>query len=95
MRRDPAYRFALFALPQAPWRATIEEAHADAIDAGYASVDPHSKTVWLTVPAEIWTTLELVPVHPREPKNGPTSTAAPTRIERIIARREGRIPTAF
>ena len=67
------------------------------MDAGYGTRDEHTGTIYLTVPGEIWTSMELVPVVPRDLWTLPTAKAAPidpaateglTRIERIIARRE-------
>ena len=86
-----SYCFAIFGVAKAPWRETREQAEADAIDAGLATVDDdRPDLVWLTVPAEIWATYEHVPVRAgsTERKKGPTSAEPLSRIERIIARRE-------
>lgn len=91
-RRDPAYAFGLQGIQKAPWRPEMEQAYADALDAGYGYPGEHGGGIYLHVFAEIWTTHDLVPVLPRKvtlPKeNGPTSDRPLTRIERIIARRE-------
>lgn len=104
-RRDPAYCFGLFGKAKAPWRPTLRQAQADAIDAGYAwwcehSAPPgHDRKIYLDPLAEIWTTSDLVPAIPR-PVAPPASPAPDaeegdyaglSRIDRIIARREGRL----
>ncbi len=104
-RRDPAYCFGLFGTAKAPWRPTLRQAQADAIDAGYAwwcehSAPPgHDRKIYLDPLAEIWTTSDLVPAIPR-PVAPPASTAPDadesdysglSRIDRISARREGRL----
>jgi len=90
------YCFAVFGRAQAPWRETAAEARADAVDAGYGSMDEHSGTIYLTVPGEIWSTDQDVLILPRstikrvrdlEPERR-ISEARPKRIERIAARRE-------
>lgn len=95
-RRDPAFCFGVGGIAKAPWRPTLRQAHADALDAGFASLDEHdvvsgaSPQFYLHPLAEIWTTHELVPVLPRE-GYGTTRRLKPelSRIDRIIARREG------
>lgn len=99
-RRDPAYCFGVLGYAKAPWRPTIDQAKADAVDAGYASWDEHdpppgkSRRIYLGPLAEIWTTHELVPALPREIVEPSTRQPAQAdgliRIDRIIARREGR-----
>ena len=98
--RDPAYCFGVLGYAKAPWRPTVDQAKADALDAGYASwdeIDPppgKSRRISLGPLAEIWTTHELVPALPREvvepsaPR--PDQAHGLSRIDRIIARREGR-----
>ena len=93
-----AYCFAVFGRAKGPWRETREQAEADALDAGLATVDDHRPNlVWLTVPAEIWVTHDDVPVRPCTTtwKKGPTSPATLSRINRIIARREARKSATF
>lgn len=99
-RRDPAWCFGLFGKAKAPWRPTLLEAEADAVDAGYGWWNEHPQQdgrigkIYLDPLAEIWTTHDLVPALPRE-VHGP-ATQSPrqeeklSRIDRIIARREGR-----
>jgi hypothetical protein len=100
-RRDPAWCFGVGGIAKAPWRPTLEQAHADAIDAGFATWDENNpspgeeRLVYLHPLAEIWTTHDLVPALPRSVF--PPAEAAETgwegglsRIDRIIARREGR-----
>lgn len=102
-RRDPAFCFGVAGIAKAPWRPTEEQAQVDAIDAGFANWDEHtpepgkSRRIYLHPLAEIWTTHELVPVLPREvdpPRSAPAAAddiEGLSRIERIIARREGRM----
>lgn len=102
--REKAYRFIVFGDPRGPWRATRQQAWADAIDEGLGEFDDYTDRVWITVPGEIWVTEEEVDTVAREParrrrpatlpppKFGPTSADGPSRIERIIARREGALP---
>lgn len=99
-RRDPAYCFGVLGYAKAPWRPTIDQAKADALDAGYASwdeIDPppgKKRRIYLGPLAEIWTTHELVPALPREvvepSTRQPAQTDGLSRIDRIIARREAR-----
>ncbi|SER09543.1 hypothetical protein [Sphingobium sp. YR768] len=102
-RREPAYCFGLFGKAKAPWRPTLLEAEADAVDAGYGSWCEHPVPagkvgkIYLDPLAEIWTTSDLVPALPREvsPPGKPVPIAEDdyaglSRIDRIIARREGR-----
>jgi len=89
-RRDPVFCFALAGIAKAPWRPALAQAHADAIEAGHASMDEWRKTVFMTVPAEIWITYDLVPAFPRGPvveKKADDPHAGQCRIERAIARR--------
>ena len=98
-RRDPAYCFGIGGIAKAPWRPTLEQAQADALDAGFASLDEHEpapgapRQLYLHPLAEIWTTHDLMPVLPREAGGPMADRAAPelSRIDRIIARREGRL----
>jgi hypothetical protein len=104
-RRDPAYCFGLFGKAKAPWRPTLREAQADAIDAGHGWWCEHApppgaiRKIYLGPLAEIWTTCDLVPAIPRPvtPPAAPRPAAADddyvglSRIDRIIARREGRL----
>lgn len=91
-RRDPAFAFGLGNIQKGPWRPTLEEAQADAIDADCATMDEDAGTLYMDALADIWITQDLVPVFPRDPKpapkNGPSSEPALSRIDRIIARRE-------
>jgi len=104
-RRDPAYCFGVMGRAKAPWRPTHYQAMADAVDAGYGWFSEHAgppgkdRRIYLHALAEIWTTIELVPALPREVVQ-PTSAAPAepleemtglSRIDRIIARREGRL----
>lgn len=90
-RRDPAYCFGVAGRARAPWRPTVEEARADAIEAGFAARDEVSGTLYLDALADIWVTYDLVPAIPREAalETRPPEPAL-SRIDRIIARREGR-----
>ena len=102
-RRDPAWCFGVLGIAKAPWRPTQYEARADAVDAGFGWFSEHPvppgklRTIYLHPLAEIWTTHELVPALPREVVQ-PSAPKPPladdhdglSRIERIIARREGR-----
>lgn len=103
-RRDPAFCFAVMGQPRAPWRPSIQQARADALDAGFGSWSDHApkpgreRRIFLDALAEIWATQELVPAIPREvvePGNARPQPADDyeglSRIDRIIARREGRI----
>lgn len=104
-RRDPAYCFGVMGLAKAPWRPTHYEAMADAVDAGYGwfteNVPPPGKNrrIYLHALAEIWTTTDLVPALPREviqprlpaPADQAHEASGLSRIDRIIARREGRL----
>lgn len=72
---------------------------ADAVDAGYGWYDEHpwppgaDRPIYLHALAEIWSTHELVPVLPREAPAGPIAPVGDadlSRIDRIIARREGK-----
>jgi len=103
-RRDPAYCFGVGGIAKAPWRPTLEEAQADAIDAGFGHWDEYTpppgkrRRIYLDPLAEIWTTHDLVPALPRaivEPSGEPVTEkdglAGLSRIDRIIARREGRL----
>lgn len=90
-RRDPAYCFGICGSAKAPWRPSLDQAHADAIEAGMATKYDGSQTVFMTVPGEIWITHELVPVLPRDPMPVPPAPRPDrplSRIDRIIARRE-------
>lgn len=102
-RRDPAFCFGVMGKAKAPWRPTLLEAQADAVDAGYGWWNEHPQPagkigrIYLDPLAEIWTTHELVPALPREvippasPKPaGQSDPVGLSRIDRIIARREGR-----
>ena len=90
-RRDPAYCFGVAGRARAPWRPSVDEARADAIEAGFASRDEVSGTIYLDALADIWVTYELVPAIPREAAlEGRPADRPLSRIERIIARREGR-----
>lgn len=103
-RRDPAFCFGVLGMAKAPWRPTRREAEADAVDAGYGWWCEHPvppgklPTIYLDPLAEIWTTHELVPAIPREatapskprPPQPADSADGLSRIDRIIARREGR-----
>jgi hypothetical protein len=96
-RREPAYCFGVAGVAKAPWRPTLDQAHADAADAGFAEYEEHEpehgqhRQVYLHALAEIWTTHDLVPVLPREAAPPPpVQEEHLSRIERIIARREGR-----
>lgn len=102
-RRDPAWCFGVLGIAKAPWRPTQYEARADAVDAGFGWFSEHEaepgerRTIYLHALAEIWTTHELVPALPREvvqpsapkPATGDDHSGL-SRIDRIIARREGR-----
>ncbi len=104
-RRDAAFCFGLMGKAKAPWRPTLLEAEADAVEAGYGWWNEHPQPqgkvgkIYLHPLAEIWTTHDLVPALPREvaqpaaPKQ-PADVGADhdglSRIDRIIARREGR-----
>lgn len=103
-RRDAAYCFGVGGVAKAPWRPELYEAEADAIDAGFAHWDEHApppgrrRRIYLHPLAEIWTTHDLVPALPRpvvEPSEKPPADQDPfaglSRIDRIIARREGRL----
>lgn len=48
-----AYRASVFGKPLGPWRERRADALQDAVDVGQASVDEHTGTVYLTVPAKI------------------------------------------
>lgn len=100
-RRDPAFCFGVMGKARAPWRPTLLEAEADAVDAGYGWWCEHPVPagkigkIYLDPLAEIWTTSDLVPAFPRKvappPKSAPASDddyAGLSRIDRIIARRE-------
>lgn len=96
-RREPAYCFGVGGIAKAPWRPLIEQSHADAIDAGFAQLDEYEpepgkdRQIYMHPLAEIWTTHDLVPVLPREvtmPRQPQPEQLS--RIDRIIARREGR-----
>ena len=50
---DKRHRLMHFDKPLAPWRATKGEAYQDALDLSVATRDPHSRMVYLTVPARI------------------------------------------
>jgi len=97
-RRDPAYCFGVGGVAKAPWRPDLRQAQADAIDAGFATWDEHEpapgkdRQIYMHPLAEVWTTQELVPVLPREViQPRPVQAEAQlSRIDRIIARREGR-----
>lgn len=98
-RRDPAYCFGVGGIAKAPWRPTQRQAMADALDAGFGWLEEHpvppghEQPIYLHALAEIWTTHDLVPVLPRDcPAVAPSapSEVALSRIDRIIARREGR-----
>jgi hypothetical protein len=96
--RPFAFRFCYFDQPQAPWRATVEEALADALDARSATlVDGDPNRVCLTFPAFVWKSYRAIPVEPRGTarKKGPTSAPPRSGIERIIARREARNSASF
>lgn len=103
-RRDPAYCFGVAGIAKAPWRPTHYEAEADAVDAGFGWFSEHpvppgkQRKIYLHPLAEIWTTNELVPalprpvVQPSPPKPAPIDDdIGLSRIDRIIARREGRL----
>ncbi|SCW61340.1 hypothetical protein SAMN02927924_01657 [Sphingobium faniae] len=99
-RRDPAFCFGVGGKAKAPWRPTLDQAQTDAIDAGFAQWDEHEpepgkdRPLFMHALAEIWTTHELVPVLPREvvpPRSKEIEPSPLSRIERIIARREGRM----
>ena len=103
-RRDPAYCFASLGKQRAPWRPTIQQARADALDAGFGSWGDHlpkpgaERRIFLDALGEIWSTHELVPAVPREvvepsvrKEDVSDDYAGLSRIERIIARREGRM----
>lgn len=92
-----AFCFAAFGRAKAPWRANMDEARADAFDAGYGHIDEYSHMVYITVPGEIWSTEEDVLTLPRSTikRRQDLQTAAASqpplnRIERIIARKEAR-----
>ena len=91
-RRHPAYAFGVSGIQKAPWRPNQTEAREDALDAGFGHRERDRDTIYLHPLADIYFTRDLVPVLPRAatevPKNGPTSEPPPSRIERIIARRE-------
>lgn len=53
MRSHTEYALAIFGRPIGPWRATKREAEKDAIRTGNGNRDRYSKTVFLTVPADI------------------------------------------
>ena len=53
MRGEEQYALAIFGKRIGPWRATRGEADEDAIRTGNGSRDRPSKTVYLTVPADI------------------------------------------
>ena len=98
-RRDPAFCFGVGGIAKAPWRPTHDQAIADALDAGFANYDEHDpgpgaqRQIYMHALAEIWTTHDLVPVLPRPVPAGPvTQRGEPelSRIDRIIARREGK-----
>lgn len=102
-RRDAAYCFGILGIAKAPWRPTLLEAEADAVDAGYGWWCEYPVPageigkIYLDPLAEIWTTHDLVPAIPREvspparPKQpADDAYAGLSRIDRIIARREGR-----
>ena len=102
-RRDPAFCFAAMGKRKAPWRPTMQQARADAVDAGFGSWSDHApkpgreRRIFLDALAEIWVTHELVPAVPREVVEPRVSQPLPSddyaglsRIDRIIARREGR-----
>lgn len=103
-RRDPAFCFGLFGKAKAPWRPSLRQAQADAIDAGHGWWCEHSvapgedRKIYLDPLAEIWMTNDLVPAIPR-PVVAPAAPrpaveddyAGLSRIDRIIARREGRL----
>lgn len=90
MGQPLGYCFSVGATRMAPWRATVHEAKEDAIDAGFADRDEYAPDrIWITVPGEIGCTFEPVEIEPRPPR--PTmlkQDTYPSRIERIIARRE-------
>jgi hypothetical protein len=96
-RREPAFCFGVGGIAKAPWRPSLDQARADAIDAGFAQYDEHDpppgedRQVYMHALAEIWTTHDLVPVLPREAARVvPKEEEALSRIDRIIARREGK-----
>lgn len=92
MKGEPqAYCFCLAGHRMGPWRATQDDAKEDAVDAGHATRDEFSEVIYMTVPAEIWVTSDRVEVEARlpRPRAAPRGDY-PSRIDRIIARREGR-----
>jgi len=91
MRGQPqAYCFCVAGHRRGPWRPTQEDAKEDAVDAGFGERDEFSEIIYLTVPAEIWVTFDLVEVDARLPRPKATLKGGyPSRIERIIARRQG------
>lgn len=101
-RRDPAWCFGVLGIAKAPWRPTRLEAEADAVDAGHGWWCEHPVPpgkigkIYLDALAEIWTTNDLVPALPRKvtppsvPKLPRDHSDSLSRIDRIIARREGK-----
>lgn len=93
-RHDPAYCFGVAGVAKAPWRPSLDQAKADAVDLGFASMSEYDETIFITVPGEIWVTHELVCALPRDPIVAPARDRDPlarvSRIDRIIARREAK-----
>ncbi|MFC0205807.1 hypothetical protein [Novosphingobium soli] len=49
------YRIAVFGQPRSPWRSSIDEAMADAIDLKLASWDESEREWFLAVPVDLVT----------------------------------------
>lgn len=47
------YRITVFGQPRSPWRPSIDEAFADAIDLGLASWDASKREWFLAVPVDL------------------------------------------
>ncbi|MYL98713.1 hypothetical protein GR702_13165 [Novosphingobium sp. FGD1] len=47
------YRIAVFGQPRSPWRASIDEAMADAIELNLASWDESEREWFLAVPVDL------------------------------------------
>lgn len=89
MGRPTGYCFCILGRRHGPWRETELEARSDAMDAGHASLDECSETIYLDACAEIWVTYGDIIVEARDAAPLAAPSPYPSRIERIIARREG------
>jgi hypothetical protein len=82
-----AYSFAVFGRRVGPWRASQADARADAEAAGFGFRDGPGSIVYLDCCADIISTRDPA-VMPASRAPQSNERAGPSRIERIIARRE-------